>query len=561
MSNFRIYNDTLCPDLWDEYQHLDPRVRVNLLRMAYDFYKKTKLPAPIADIYLMGSIANYNWTPDSDADVHLMIDYNKLQMPPETAFKTVKTVGAQWNSEHNVTVKGHKVEMNLQNVSEVKPHVTGIYSLVKDQWVRQPAMNPPQVDKTVIQTQYKAMKNYIDSALNSGDRETMKSAKEYLDAYRQYGLDTAGEMSYENIVFKILRSKGILLQLKNSITATYDQEMTVKEVGMKDLKQTLPRRPSQYKYQDDGDLRLDKMTLDNLAALRAKVIRGIQYHRQHPEENPQQMDRELKEFARITTEIKRRLAYINRQVTEGFGAGIPEDDRLHIPGERWRIRSKDAPKTPKLSEKEVVPVPMNEDIGGHERMPEPENPLKKMFAQMFQPQRISFDEPKDPLDGADPTIKKIIRMAEKILDKKSQTTKFFTTDQVLELMEDIMASEIPNLPRNHPAYETIVRVSVLYLARDYDIRFPATGQRLMMESPEMKTLKKGRRQLSDEERQIVMDADATWHHGPKGEKTPAVWKSVVKGKTWYVCNTHSAMQVKPTLKGAIAAFKFIKTTA
>src|SRR5512137_55108 len=207
MSNFRIYNETLCPDFWDEYQHLDPRVRVNLLRMAYDFYKKTKLPAPIVDVYLMGSIANYNWTPDSDADVHIMVDYNKLQMPPETAFKTVKTVGAQWNLEHNVMIKGHKVEMNLQNVNEVKPHVTGIYSLVKDAWVRHPQQVNLQIDKGVVQTQYKAMKSYVDSALNSGNRETMKAAKEYLDAYRQYGLDTAGELSYENIVFKILRAK------------------------------------------------------------------------------------------------------------------------------------------------------------------------------------------------------------------------------------------------------------------------------------------------------------------------------------------------------------------
>jgi hypothetical protein len=38
---------------------------------------------------------------------------------------------------------------------------------------------------------------------------------------------------------------------------------------------------------------------------------------------------------------------------EGYGAGIPEQDRLHIPGERWRIKSKDAPKTPKM---------VNEDI-------------------------------------------------------------------------------------------------------------------------------------------------------------------------------------------------------
>src|SRR5271169_4883113 len=106
MANFRIYNETLCPDLWDSAQHLTPQVRMNLLRMAYDFYQKTKFKAPVIDVYLMGSIANYNWTADSDVDVHVMIDYSKLQMPPDTAAKAIKTAGAQWNIEHEVTVKG-----------------------------------------------------------------------------------------------------------------------------------------------------------------------------------------------------------------------------------------------------------------------------------------------------------------------------------------------------------------------------------------------------------------------------------------------------------------------
>lgn len=80
-------------------------------------------------------------------------------------------------------------------------------------------------------------------------------------------------------------------------------------------------------------------------------------------------------------------------------------------------------------------------------------------------------------------------------------------------------------------------------------------------SPKMDTLKKNKKPLTKEERDVVMKAGAVWHHGPNGEETPGIWKSVVKGKTWYVCNTHRAMLVKPTLKGAIKAFKFIKTTA
>ena len=82
--------------------------------------------------------------------------------------------------------------------------------------------------------------------------------------------------------------------------------------------------------------------------------------------------------------------------------------------------------------------------------------------------------------------------------------------------------------------------------------------------PDIKALKKGRRALTPEERAEVMKRGAVWHHAWKDGKqvpSPAVWKSVVNGKTWWATNTHRAGAVKDTLKGAINAFRFIKTTA
>jgi len=77
-------------------------------------------------------------------------------------------------------------------------------------------------------------------------------------------------------------------------------------------------------------------------------------------------------------------------------------------------------------------------------------------------------------------------------------------------------------------------------------------------------LNKHRVPLTPEERTKVMTAKAVWHHGPNGEETPAVWKSVNKKtkKTYYISSTHRAMNVRPTLQGAIGRYhKFIKGTA
>lgn len=76
-------------------------------------------------------------------------------------------------------------------------------------------------------------------------------------------------------------------------------------------------------------------------------------------------------------------------------------------------------------------------------------------------------------------------------------------------------------------------------------------------------LKTDKQPLTMLERAKVMAANATWHHGPNGEATPAVWKSVDKnGKVTYITNTHRAFNTAPTLRGAIRRYHvFIKGTA
>ena len=469
----------MCPDLWDSAQHLDPTIRANLLQMANDFYEKTELPAPVIDIYLMGSAANYNWTPDSDIDVHVIIDYTKLQMPQETAFKTVKTAGAQWNAEHNILIKGHKVEMNIQNSAEQKPYVTGIYSLVNDQWLRKPFKMPFNLDRQVLKFQYETMKNYLNNTIRSRDREQMKAAKKYLDAYRQYGLDTYGELSYENIIYKMLRARGLIKQLKDSIIQVYDKQMTVDEVGERDIKQIHPTlsfgddetfgspkfdRSYWSKFKKKTfDVNLANLTMDELKALREKARRGMNA-------NDEWADLHKSDFKLYNDELKRRFAYINAPVTEGVGAGIPETDRLKIKNtdgstRRWQIRSKNAPKTPKMTDKIVKAIPefdepqeVNEDV---------EYTGNSIPDAGFIGSRKDFFAP--PIeDEIPPEVRKIISTAEKVLDKKSINRPFFEIEYVEDLVGDIMALEIPHLPSHNEV--KFINAVVQWLARDYDIR-------------------------------------------------------------------------------------------
>ena len=90
-----------------------------------------------------------------------------------------------------------------------------------------------------------------------------------------------------------------------------------------------------------------------------------------------------------------------------------------------------------------------------------------------------------------------------------------------------------------------------------------TFKEFLIEGKEFESLQKYKKPLTPGERDECMTGKAVWHHGPNGEETPAVWKSVnKKGKTTYVTHTHRAYNTATTLKGAMSKYhKFIKGTA
>ena len=83
---------------------------------------------------------------------------------------------------------------------------------------------------------------------------------------------------------------------------------------------------------------------------------------------------------------------------------------------------------------------------------------------------------------------------------------------------------------------------------------------LESEGPRFPTLKKAKELLKGEEREQAMKAGAVWNMGNSDKPSCAIWKANVNGKTWYVCHTHRCFQSRPTLKGAIKAFEFVKST-
>lgn len=223
-----IYNKTLNPELWLEGKILKPEIRAALLKIARTFFQEIELKVHIRDILFLGSSANYNWTPISDVDLHLLIDFNELRMSPDAAKEYTKLIAKKWNEEHEIKIRGHNVEVYIQDVQEENKS-TGIYSLLSNKWVKEAMPQNIVLDKKLIQEKYTMWVNKINTAISSGSVEKLKNVLHDLVKMRESGLTSTGEFSTENLVFKVLRQSGIIGKLKDAITNIRNKTLSVKD--------------------------------------------------------------------------------------------------------------------------------------------------------------------------------------------------------------------------------------------------------------------------------------------------------------------------------------------
>jgi predicted nucleotidyltransferase len=221
----RIYNDILNPAIWDNNK-LNPEIKEKLLQIGKDFYADTETDAPLKDVLFVGSLANYNWSDTSDFDVHVVIDFKEVDENVELVEKLVNALKSKWNDEHDIHLKGHNVEVYIQDVNK-ENRSTGVYSLMQDKWLSEPQKENIEIDKEKIQEKYNDFVRKINSALKAQDIDKLKSIIKDVYDMRQAGLDKSGELSTENLVFKILRNRNYIEKLKQEIINLYDKKQSL----------------------------------------------------------------------------------------------------------------------------------------------------------------------------------------------------------------------------------------------------------------------------------------------------------------------------------------------
>ena len=207
---------------------MQPLVRLKLFQSAVAFYRFLGVSGLVVkDIIFTGSNAAYNYTRQSDLDVHLVVDFSHTDCPA-LASNFFNTKKALWSQTFNVTIHGHSVELYVED--ETTPvKANGVYSILHHKWLKVPERTPPTYDDIAVEHKVESFATAIDGLLDGQPTVfDLNQMLKKLFILRQNGLLNGGEFSVENITFKVLRSLG------------YIQKMYDKRIEVRDKTLSLP---------------------------------------------------------------------------------------------------------------------------------------------------------------------------------------------------------------------------------------------------------------------------------------------------------------------------------
>lgn len=239
LSSFNIKKN-LNPKFWKDGK-IDSRIRMKLLDIADDFIDFLGINwVKPDDIIITGSLANFNWDKEySDIDLHILIDYSKVDKRTDFVSNYFYSQKKIWNEEHKgLKIYGFPIEVYVQDTNETH-NSSGVYSLEKNKWLEIPErdnLTSVKVNKSFIKKEVSKytekidflIQKYIDYKSDKHKLEIIsKDAEKLFDeikAIRKNGFNNnKNEISEGNIIYKSLRRLGYIGKLLKIISLSYDK--------------------------------------------------------------------------------------------------------------------------------------------------------------------------------------------------------------------------------------------------------------------------------------------------------------------------------------------------
>jgi len=215
------FHEELNPLLFDENNKLKPNIKKQLLIITDDFVEYMGLPdLAIEDVIITGSNVAFTYTPHSDIDLHLLVDFSEL--PESDVYKELfMAKKSLYNDTYKITIRDIPVELYVQDTAQSHTSL-GEYSIYQDKFTRFPTKKRANLDEISAEHKFERLEQLAIEGLKSKDIEKVKNVLSIIKRYRQAGLDNKGEFGPENLAFKAVRSKGYfqaLFDLRNDLRA------------------------------------------------------------------------------------------------------------------------------------------------------------------------------------------------------------------------------------------------------------------------------------------------------------------------------------------------------
>ena len=145
-------HEELNPKLFED-DELKPDVKEAIKNIADQFVKELNddgIHFVLKDIVLLGSNVSYNYTKDSDLDIHLIADSSGFECPQELYDKLYSAYRSIFNKNYDITLKGIPAEIYVE-LDEPRAKSNGIYSL-NSGWIKHPEQQAiPDIDKEAFE--------------------------------------------------------------------------------------------------------------------------------------------------------------------------------------------------------------------------------------------------------------------------------------------------------------------------------------------------------------------------------------------------------------------------
>ena len=213
------FHDELNPLLFDEDTKLKSNIKSQLDIIVDDFIEYMGIPdLAVEDVIITGSNVAFTYTPHSDIDLHLLVDFSAL--PESDVYKELfNAKKSLYNDTYEITIRDIPVELYVQDTAQAHTSL-GEYSLYQDKFTRIPRKTRANLDEISTEHKFERLEQLAIQGLKSEDIDKVNEVLSIIKRYRQAGLDNKGEFGPENLAFKAIRSKGYfqaLFDLRNKL--------------------------------------------------------------------------------------------------------------------------------------------------------------------------------------------------------------------------------------------------------------------------------------------------------------------------------------------------------